>query len=85
MFYRTQMLYGTQNVVRDNFSSNFYGEQIEFINIVIWLDWVCTLIRKYELSFSFKAATPSSINKCLQKCCMGQKLNHHPIHLKFLG
>ena len=23
------------NVVRDNFSSNFYGEQIEFINIGI--------------------------------------------------
>ena len=25
-------LYGTQNVVQDNLSSNFYSEQIEFIN-----------------------------------------------------
>ena len=26
-----KMLYGTQNVVQDNLSSNLYGEQIEFI------------------------------------------------------
>ena len=29
------------------------------------LDWVCRLIRKYKLPFSFEAATPYSINKCL--------------------
>ena len=28
-------------------------------------DWVCRLIRKYKLPFSFKVATPCSINKCL--------------------
>ena len=37
------------------------------------LDWVCRLIRKYKLPFSFKAATPCSINKCLWKCCAGHK------------
>ena len=29
------------------------------------LDWVCRLLRKNKLPFSFKAATPCSINKCL--------------------
>ena len=28
-----------------------------------FLDWVCRLIRKYKLPFSFKTATPCSINK----------------------
>ena len=37
------------------------------------LDWVCKLIIKYKLPFSFKAATPCSINKCLWKCCTGHK------------
>ena len=42
------MLYGTQNVVWDYLSSNFYGEQIEFITKICLLDWVCGLIRKYK-------------------------------------
>ena len=29
------------------------------------LDWVCRLIRNNKLSFSFRAATPCSISKCL--------------------
>ena len=28
------------------------------------LHWVCRLIRKYKLLFSFKAVTPCGINKC---------------------
>ena len=37
------------------------------------LDWMCRLIRKYKLPFSFKAAVPCSINKCLWQCCVGHK------------
>ena len=37
------------------------------------LDWVCRLLRKNKLPFSFKAATPCSINKCLSKCCTRHK------------
>ena len=53
------------NVVRDNLSSSFCGEQIAFITKICLLDWVCRLLRKYKLPFSFKAATPCRINKCL--------------------
>ena len=56
------MLYGTQNIAWDNLLSIFYEEQIEFITKIYLLDWVCKLIRKYILPFSFKAATPCSIN-----------------------
>ena len=38
---------------------------IQFLTKICLLDWVCTLIRKYKLPFSFKAATPCCINKCL--------------------
>ena len=61
MSYRMQMSYRTQNVI----SSNFYGEHIEFITKISLLDWVCRLIRKNKFPFSFKAATPFRINKCL--------------------
>ena len=63
------------NVVRDNLSSSFCWEQIEFITKICLYDWVCRLLRKCKLPFSFKAATPCSINKCLSKCCMGQSKN----------
>ena len=46
------------NVVQDNLSSSFCGEQT-------LLDWVCRLLKKCKLPFSFKVATPGSINKCL--------------------
>ena len=32
-----------------------------------FLDWVCRLLRKYQLPLSFKALTSCSINKCLEK------------------
>ena len=34
------------NVVWDNLSSNFYGEQIEFIPKICLVDWVSRLIGK---------------------------------------
>ena len=54
MWYGTQM-YGTQNIVWDNLSSNFYEEQIEFITkiCVCWIGCVgqleninCLLVSK---------------------------------------
>ena len=73
MLYRTKMFSRTQNVVQANLSSNFNGEQTEFITKMCLLYWVCRLIRKYKLPFSFKAATNCSINKYLQKCRTGHK------------
>ena len=63
--YWTQVSYRTQDMVQDYLLSNFCVEPIEFLTKICLLDMVCSLIRKYKLPFSFKAATPSSINKCL--------------------
>ena len=51
------------------------------------LDWVCRLIRNYKLLFSFKAATPCSINKknASKNVVQGRSKTTTPIHLKFLG
>ena len=61
------------NVVRDNLSSSFCWEHIEFITKICLYNWMCRLLRKCKLPFSFKAATPCSINKCLSKCCTRHK------------
>ena len=48
--YFIQFLWGTDRVHNQN---------------ICLLDWVCRLIRKYKLPFSFRAATSCSINKFL--------------------
>ena len=62
--FRLNVVWDT-NVVQDNLSSNFLGEQIEFRTKICVRLCVCRLLRKYKLPFSFNAATPSSISKCL--------------------
>ena len=78
------MLYGTQCVIWGNLSSNFYGEQIEYITKICLLDWVCGLIRKYKFPFSFKTATPSSINKMPLKTVCGTEVKPPPYSLEIL-
>ena len=56
MPYKTQMLYWT---IAHPF---FVGNRLSSSKNMCLLDWVCRLLRKYKLSFSFKAATPCSIN-----------------------
>ena len=60
------------NVLRDtkccmgqSFIQFLWGTDLVYNQNMCLLDWVCRLIRKYKLSFSFKAATPFRINKCL--------------------
>ena len=43
----------------------FMGADWVYNQNMCFLEWVFRLIRKYKLPFSFKAAIPCSINKCL--------------------
>ena len=58
-----------KNVVRDTkcrtgqyFIQLLWGADWVHNQNICLLDWVCRLIRKYKLPFSFKAATPCSLN-----------------------
>ena len=51
--------------MRQSFIQFLWGTDWVHNQNMCLLDWVSTLIRKYKLSFSFKAATPCSMNKCL--------------------
>ena len=55
--FRLNVVWDTKCCMGQSFI-HFYEEQIEFITKICLLDWVCRLIRKYILPFSFKAATP---------------------------
>ena len=68
----TEIYYFMLNVVRDtkcckgqSFIQFLLGTDWVHNQNMCFLDWVCRLVRKYQLHFSFKAATPCSINKCL--------------------
>ena len=43
MLYKTQVLYGTQNVVRHDLSSNFCGDQSDFITKILHAEFTKAL------------------------------------------
>ena len=68
--FRLNVVWGT-SVMQDakcagqSFIQFLWETYLAHIQSMCLLDWICRLIRKYKLPFSFKAASPCSMNKCL--------------------
>ena len=61
----TNVIGDTKCCTRQSFIQSLRGTDCIHNQNMCLLDWVCRLIRKYKLPFSFKAVTPFGKNKCL--------------------